>query len=328
MARRALGPASLDVVQAITGALVDDDHGLLVACSGGPDSLALAAGAREVARRTDRPLAAVIIDHGLQAGSDAVAAGAGDQLTRLGIAPVEIIAVEVDHDSGDGPEAAARSARYGALHAAADRLAATTILLGHTRDDQAETVLLGLVRGSGPRSLAGMAVRSGRLLRPLLDLPRATTERACAEAGLTPWRDPHNADPAYTRVRVRDRVLPLLESELGPGVASALARTARLARADADLLDRLADQAAETVRTEDGGLDCAAALAQPAALRTRVLRRWLLDRGAAAVSAAQLGEVDRLLTAWHGQAGVDLPALTVTRRDGRLVACGRLGDRG
>lgn len=328
MARRALGPAALAVAQAITAALSEADHGLLVACSGGPDSLALAAGAREVTRRTGRPLAAVIIDHRLQDGSDTVAASAGDQLSRLGIAPVEIIAVDVDHGAGDGPEAAARAARYAALHEAAERLGATTVLLGHTRDDQAETVLLGLVRGSGPRSLAGMVVRSGRLLRPLLDLPRATTEQACAEAGLTPWHDPHNADPAYTRVRVRDRVLPVLEAELGPGVAAALARTARLARADADLLDGLADQAAESVRTEDGGLDCAAALAQPTALRTRILRRWLLDRGAAAVSATQLGEVDRLLTDWHGQAGVDLPALSVTRRDGRLVACGRLGARG
>ncbi|WP_152364187.1 tRNA lysidine(34) synthetase TilS [Microlunatus speluncae] len=327
MAVRALGPALLDVVQAVSAALTEADHGLLVACSGGPDSLALAAGAREVTRRTGRPLAAVIVDHGLQAGSAAVAAGVVDQLTRYGLQPVEIVAVEVDHDSGDGPEAAARSARYAALHAAADRLGATTILLGHTRDDQAETVLLGLARGSGTRSLAGMATRSGRLLRPLLDLPRTTTERACVEAGLTPWQDPHNADPAYTRVRVRERVLPLLESELGPGVAAALARTARLARTDADLLDRLADQAAAGCRTGDG-LDCAATLAQPTALRTRILRRWLLERGAAEVSAAQLGEVERLLTAWHGQAGVDLPALTVTRRDGRLITCGRLGDRG
>ncbi len=322
MAVRALGPALLDVVQAVSATLTDDDHGLLVACSGGPDSLALAAGCREVARRTGRLLTAVIIDHGLQDGSAEVAAGVVDQLSRSGIAPVEVVAVEVDHGSGDGPEAAARSARYAALHAAADRLGATTILLGHTRDDQAETVLLGLGRGSGTRSLAGMAVRSGRLLRPLLELPRTTTEQACAEAGLTPWRDPHNSDPAYTRVRVRDRVLPLLESELGPGVAAALARTARLARADADLLDQLADRAAADCHTGDGAVDCAATLAQPTALRTRILRRWLLDRGAAQVSAAQLGEVDRLLTAWHGQAGVDLPALTVTRRDGRLVTGG------
>src|SRR5690606_30065885 len=137
-----------------------------------------------------------------------------------------------------------RDARHRALHAAADRLGADVVLLGHTRDDQAETVLLGLARGSGTRSLAGMAPRSGRLVRPLLELPRSSTEQACAEAGLEPWRDPHNADPGYARVRVRSRVLPVLEAELGPGIAAALARTARLARDDADLLDRLAEYAA------------------------------------------------------------------------------------
>ncbi|GAB3744770.1 tRNA lysidine(34) synthetase TilS [Microlunatus parietis] len=327
MAVKALGPAQLEVVQAITRALTDVDHGLLVACSGGPDSLALSVGAHQVARRTGRPLTAVIIDHGLQDGSGQVAERVHDQLSGYGLSAVEVIKVEVARDSGDGPEAAARTARYRALDEAADRLGATTILLGHTRDDQAETVLLGLARGSGTRSLAGMASRSGRLVRPLLELPRATTEQACAEAGLTPWRDPHNADPAYARVRVRDRVLPVLETELGPGIAAALARTARLARDDADLLDELAERAAAEVRTGDG-LECAGTLALPAALRARVLRSWLQERGAREVSAERLAEVTRLVTDWHGQAGIDLPGVTVTRREGRLITCGRLGDRG
>lgn len=328
MAVKALGPAQLQVVQAITRALTEVDHGLLVACSGGPDSLALAVGAYEVARRTGRPLSAVIIDHRLQDGSNRVAAGVHDQLRAVGLPAVEVVPVDVAPDSGDGPEAAARTARYRALDAAAGRLGATAILLGHTRDDQAETVLLGLARGSGTRSLAGMAPRAGRLVRPLLELPRATTEQACAEAGLTPWRDPHNADPAYTRVRVRDRVLPVLEAELGPGIADALARTARLARDDAELLDLLAERAAGEVRTGDGGLDCARTLAQPAALRSRVLRSWLREQGAREVSAERLAEVSRLVTDWHGQAGIDLPGVTVTRREGRLITCGRLGDRG
>ncbi|MFC7621360.1 tRNA lysidine(34) synthetase TilS [Microlunatus sp. GCM10028923] len=328
MAVKALGPAQLEVVQAITRALTEVDHGLLVGCSGGPDSLALAAGAHEVARRSGRPLTVVIIDHRLQDGSDRVAAGVHDQLLGAGLPAVEVIPVEVDPASGDGPEAAARTARHRALQQAADRLGATTILLGHTRDDQAETVLLGLARGSGTRSLAGMAPRSGRLVRPLLDLPRATTEQACAEAGLTPWRDPHNADPAYTRVRVRDRVLPILETELGPGIAAALARTARLARDDAELLDDLAARAADELRTGDGGLDCAGTLAQPAALRSRVLRNWLREQGAREVSAERLAEVSRLVTDWHGQSGIDLPGVTVTRSEGHLITCGRLGDRG
>ena len=137
-------------------------------------------------------------------------------------------------------------------------------------------MLLGLARGSGVRSLAGMAVRSGRLLRPLLGLRRALTEQACAELGLQPWSDPHNADPAYARVRARRDALPALEAALGPGIAEALARTAALARDDADLLDALAADADPGTDT----LDCAELAALPAALRTRVIRRWLLRHGA------------------------------------------------
>lgn len=313
MARRALGPASLAVVQAVGAALTDRDTHLLVACSGGPDSLALAFAAHHVATRHDRGLSAVVVDHGLQPGSAAVAAGAVAQLTRLGYANALVSPVSVPSDDPAGPEGAARGARYRALHSAAAARAAT-IWLGHTLDDQAETVLLGLARGSGSRSLAGMEPRSGDRVRPLLGVRRTVTERLCAELGIEPWRDPHNDDPRFARVRVRRTVLPALEAAFGPGAAEALARTAALARDDADLLDGLAADA-------DPGTDVleVARLSHlPAALRSRVLRRWLLRHGAAEVTAAHLAAVDALVTRWHGQGEIHLPGVSALRQDGSL----------
>ncbi len=315
MSRRALGPATLAVTQAVGAALAPTDTALLVACSGGPDSLALAAGTAHVARGAGLAYAAVVVDHGLQQGSADVAEAARRALAGLGYTDVAVVRVAVTTD-GAGPEAAARDARYAALRAGSDARGAT-LLLGHTRDDQAETVLLGLARGSGARSLAGMAVRGGGRLRPLLGLPRSTTLACCAELGLAPWRDPHNADPAYARVRVRERVLPTLEAELGPGVPAALARSAELLRADADLLDALAAQAAPDV-VRDGGLDGVRLAALPTALRTRVLRDWLRSLGAQNLSADHLAAVDALVTGWHGQGPAHLPGVRVARTDGVL----------
>jgi tRNA(Ile)-lysidine synthase len=319
MARRALGPATLAVVQAVDAALVPADTGLLVACSGGADSLALAFAARHVAGRRALSCSAVVVDHGLQDGSAAVADRAARTLRDLGVADVTVVQVTVPLHSGSGPEAAARTARYSALHAGAATAGGggppPTVLLGHTRDDQAETVLLGLARGSGTRSLAGMAARSGGLVRPLLGLPRTATEQACAELGLQPWSDPHNDDPAYARVRVRRRVLPVLEAELGPGVAAALARTASLARDDADFLDQLAAEADPGTPT----LACDRLAALPAALRGRVLRRWLAARGASELTAEHVRAVEALVLAWRGQQGVDLPGGAVARQHGRLL---------
>ncbi len=238
MARRALGPATLAAVQAVERALTERDRVLLVACSGGTDSTALAVAGVEVARRRSLPVSALVVDHGLQANAARTAATTAATLASIGLIDTEVVAVSVVR-SGAGPEADARRARYQALERSAAKRGAT-VLLGHTLDDQAETVLLGLARGSGLRSLAGMSPRRAGLLRPFLGLRRATTAAVCTEAGVQPWADPHNADPAFARVRVRTRVLPGLEAELGPGVAEALARTADLAREDADLLDELA----------------------------------------------------------------------------------------
>jgi tRNA(Ile)-lysidine synthase len=291
---------------------------LLVACSGGADSLALAAAVAFVAPRAGLLAGAITVDHGLQPGSAERAVAVGEALTALGLDPVEVVTVVVGHDGG--PEGAARSARYDALAAAADRLGAVSVLLGHTRDDQAETVLLGLARGSGARSLSGMAGRSGVYRRPLLDLDRSVVRAAAA--GLDTWEDPHNADPSFGRSRVRHEVLPALESTLGPGIAAALARSAALLRADADALDTWADQAwADAGGSGADGLDVSALLVLPAAVRTRLLRRAALEAGSPAgdLSAGHVGELDRLLTDWHGQGPLDLPGrVSAARQCGRL----------
>lgn len=294
---------------------------MLVALSGGPDSLALAAATAFEAPRTGLQAGAVVVDHGLQDGSDAVAERAASQACELGLDPVEVVRVAVSTSSTDGLEAAARDARYAALDAAAIHHGATHVLLGHTLDDQAETVLLGLGRGSGPTSLQGMAPENGRYLRPLLGIRRSTTVQACVDAGLTPWTDPHNSNPAFTRVRVRTTVLPLLEQELGPGVAEALARTAEQLREDADALDHMAEEVAEElVELEEAGLSLgvAALAANPAALRQRLIRLVVASEFHVAISRTQTLEVARLVTDWHGQGSLDLPGLRVERRGGRI----------
>jgi tRNA(Ile)-lysidine synthase len=316
--RRELGPATLAAVQAVDAALNQQDLQLVTACSGGADSLALAFAARYVASRRDLKYAAVIIDHGLQQGSADIAARVRDQLDRLGYNDVTITAVQVDQSAAAGLEAAAREARYRALDTEA-RARSATLMLGHTLDDQAETVLLGLARGSGSRSLAGMAPRAGHFVRPFLGIRRATTEQVCAELGLNPWQDPHNADRRFTRVRVRETVLPTLEAELGPGVAEALARTAELVRDDNELLDRLATEAS---RIEGMGgtdtLDCSALQAQPPALRRRIIRLWLLTHGLGDLSLRHISAVESLVIDWHGQKAIQIPGATVTRTAGRL----------
>lgn len=237
---------------------------VLVACSGGADSMALASALAFEAPKLDVRAGGITVDHGLQDGSDTRAAEVADRLAALRLDPVEAVAVRVGHEGG--PEAAARDARYAALDAAAERHGAAAVLLGHTRDDQAETVLLGLARGSGIRSLSGMAAASGpagRYRRPFLQLDRQTARKACLVQSLPVWDDPHNIDPAYTRSRLRHEGLPALEKALGKGVVEALARTAQLSRDDADALDTWAAEADSAVRDDAGRLECAKLYALP-----------------------------------------------------------------
>ena len=329
-------PAHLDVRRAVRDDLSDAPSGatVMVACSGGPDSMALAAAVAWVGPRLGLRAAGVTVDHGLQQGSAARARMVAATMTELGFDQVE--SVHVDGGSGvDGPEGNARAARYRALTAAADRVAAHAVLLGHTLDDQAETVLLGLARGSGARSLAGMPRRSGRYRRPLLGLRRVRV-RAAVPDGVTVWDDPHNADPAFARSRVRSRVLPVLETELGPGVTEALGRTADLLRADADALEAQAAaalresmvvEAAPPERVGSGpdpnqGYDVDRLARLPAAVRLRVLRLAAIAAGSrpSDLTAAHVLAVDALVTDWRGQAGIDVPGgRRAVRRNGVLM---------
>jgi tRNA(Ile)-lysidine synthase len=319
---------------------------ILAACSGGADSLALAAALAHEAPRLGLRGGGVTVDHGLQEGSAAQAARVVAALEALGLDPVRQARVTVDGRPGaGGPEAAARHARYTALEQVARQTGAAAVLLGHSLDDQAETVLLGLARGSGARALAGMPARRGRFRRPLLALGRATLRDACLAQGLDPWDDPHNRDPSYARVRVRQHALPALEEALGPGIAGALARSAAQLSADCDALDAIARteewriqlavppesgpaaQAGDTAGDGDtatilsvADIEGLGALAP--AIRTRVLRRAALLAGcpAGSLSAGHVAALDALVTGWHGQRGADLPgAVRVQRRYGKLL---------
>jgi tRNA(Ile)-lysidine synthase len=267
---------------------------------------------------------AVVVDHALQTGSRELTGRIAARLRGIGIEQVDEALVSVG--SAGGPEAAARRARYAALSAAAEADDAT-IVLGHTMDDQAETVLLGLGRGSGLRSLAGMAAVSGRYRRPLLALRRDATRQACDAQGIEVYEDPHNVDPRFTRVRVRHELLPTLQVVLGPGVVEALARTATAARHDADTLDGLAADLLEAARDGDG-LRVDIVAISPSALRRRVLRQACLDAGAPAgeLFAAHVDTVDRLLTDWNGQGAIDLPGgVSVVRGGDAVIRFSRLG---
>lgn len=318
--RPRLTPPIADTRRAVRDLLDPLEPGLvLVALSGGPDSLALAAATAFEASRAERPAGAVIVDHGLQDGSAEAAATAARQATELGLHPVLVKRVTVD--GAGGPEAAARAARSGAIAEAVVQTGAVAVLLGHTLDDQAESVLLGLARGSGPTSLAGMRPRSGMQLRPFLGLRRATTVQACADAGLQPWLDPQNEDAAFARVRVRRGILPLMETELGPGIAEALARTAEQLREDAEALDHFAREVAEDLaeHVEAGiALPVQALAAQPAALRQRMIRLIVASEFHRSLTREHTLEVSRLITDWRGQKPLHLPGIKVERRDGRL----------
>ena len=290
------------------------DERWCVALSGGPDSLALTAVAA-----TQRPTTALIVNHRLQPDSERVAYTAREQALTLGCVDAQILCVDVG--TAGGPEAAARTARYGALDGARGD---AQVLLAHTLDDQAETVLLGLSRGSGARSIAGMRPYDPPWGRPLLGIRRTVTHAACAELGLEPWHDPHNADRRFTRTRLRTEVLPLLDEVLGGGVAEALARTATALREDTDTLDELAQRALETAVTGDG-LDTGRLAKLPEAIRRRVIRSWLLAGGASDLTDKQIRGVDTLVTSWRGQGGVAVGSplrsqrLIAGRRDGVLT---------
>ena len=310
-----LHPSVAAVRLAVRRTLADLDPGdtVVVACSGGADSLALLAATVFEATEGSWRVIGATVDHGLQDGSAEHADRVAEQMRALGVAESVTARVSVQAP-GLGPEAAAREARYAVLAEIAERFSARVVLLGHTLDDQAETVLLGLTRGSGGRALSGMRRAFEVYRRPLLDLTRADTETACLTEGIEFWTDPHNSDQEFTRVRVRTKVLPMLEAELGPGVAATLARTADLLRADTEYLDAVADSALESVlhQGSDGeqdGLSVSALEQLPGAIRTRVLRLAAVRAGAlpAQLFHTHVLAIDKLVTEWHGQKWVELP---------------------
>jgi tRNA(Ile)-lysidine synthase len=303
---------------------------VVVACSGGPDSLALLALAAEAGLCP----VAVHVDHGARAGSAAEADVVADFAQRLGTG---FAAERVAVPPGPNFEARAREARYEALERARERLGATAVLVGHSRDDQAETVLLNVLRGAGVPGLAGMPTRRGTIVRPLLDVPRADLAAVCARLGLSPIVDPMNADPAHRRVWLRREVIPALEAGAARDLRAVLARQAALARTDSDFLDELAEEllaeagsgvespmeTSGTKRPDSGhffpslpGLDAAVLAQAPKALARRAVRLWV---GTPAPSA---GHVEEVLAVIHGERrAADLPGgVEVSRSGGRLHA--------
>ncbi len=311
-----LHPSVAAVRLAVRRSLADLEPGdtVVVACSGGADSLALLSATVFEAARPSWLVVGATVDHGLQEGSAARADRVVAQMRHLGVDESVTARVRVEAP-GIGPEAAAREARYAVLGEIAERFSARAVLLGHTLDDQAETVLLGLARGSGGRALQGMRRAFEVYRRPLLDVSRADTETACLVEDIAFWSDPHNSQERFSRVRVRTKVLPVLEKELGPGVAAALARTADLVRADVAYLDEAAASALESARSQEGVSTLVLATLADA-IRTRVLRLAALEAGARAAELfhTHVAELDRLVTGWHGQRWVELPGHVRARR--------------
>ena len=320
---------------------------VLVACSGGRDSMALAAVSHIVCTSMGVRCGAVIVDHGLQAGSEQVASEAADRCHALGLGPV-IMRNATVQARGEGLEAAARQARYDELCAAAHESGAIAVLLAHTMDDQAETVLIGLLRSRGVDALAGMPqvfTRSGATFaRPLLTLTRAETTGICEDLGVEYWDDPTNGDAVDgelpndypLRSRVRHDLLPAIERFAGFNVARHFAESARLARMDKEYLDQRSDEVmGEAVTAVDRPASSAAVSTDtPRACAAddtndsghgiglmigvkRIAREpeairlrviaHALSQAGVNASAAQIAAIDRLVVDWHGQGGVSLP---------------------
>jgi tRNA(Ile)-lysidine synthase len=312
-------PALLAIRHSLKDYLSDitPSENVLVGCSGGADSLALTYALFKESLKHTFNLIPVIVDHGLQAGSADIAEHTKQILHSWGVEQIFIARAQVNLT--DGVEASARRARYQIFAQALDTFPSRKFFLAHTLNDQAETVLLGLARGSGAKSLSAMADINGVYIRPLLATPRTTTERACQEIGVEYWSDPHNSNQEFTRVRVRKNILPLMESELGPGITEALARSAKLLREDDAALDSWAESILD--------LELATLQDLPRAVRTRVLRRAIYAAGAPAgsLSAEHIEPIEALISDWHGQGEVSLPGgVKVSRISGRLSLSTRL----
>lgn len=309
---------NLELRNGLIANLADLEAGdlVFVGCSGGADSLALVKCAVQVGKEKTITIGVIVIDHQIQADSANTAQAAAKAATDLGADPVLVVNVEVATGAGSGGmESAARNARRAAFSNVVAEHKAKAVLLGHTLEDQAETVLLGLARGSGARSLSGMRAVEGIYRRPFLGIARATVRAEVSN--LKVFEDPHNSDSKYSRVRVRNTVLPKLETELGPGVTQALVRSADLLRDDADALDALARF--EITRVGD---DVNLIGALPRAIRSRVIRQLAISNGCPIndLTRDHVLSIDSLITNWHGQGALNLPGgVNVERRHERLT---------
>jgi tRNA(Ile)-lysidine synthase len=292
---------------------------LLVAVSGGADSLALASAVEFEAKKLGLKIAAAVIDHSLQKDSDKVAAQTAKTLASLGFE--EVVVKKVSVGKAGGPEAAARTARYTALETLRQQTKSHFIVLGHTSSDQAETVLLGLVRGSGSKSLSGMSEKTGLLLRPLLVVDRATTEAFCKDSGIKYWLDPQNKDEKFLRVMIRRHVLPFLEKQLGGSVAASLVRTSDQLREDNAHLDSQADKSFKRYAKVSGsGISFDAQLMGklPSAILHRVIKK-ALDGFGSESSRTHVLAVSDLVLSWHGQKPLALPGVRVVRKGNTIT---------
>jgi tRNA(Ile)-lysidine synthase len=268
--------------------------------------------------RSNTKVIPIVIDHGLQEGSAQITSQTIERLKQIGFTQVESARAQVTMT--DGLEASARRARYQLFNQFIETYQPKYFLLAHTLNDQAENVLLGLARGSGARSLSGMAVKNNVFVRPLLKISRELTTAACSEAGIEIWSDPHNEDLRFTRVRVRKNLLPIIEDNLGPGITEALVRSADLLRDDADALDGFA---AEYFNQADSfNLDVKELERLPKAITTRVLRLAIYKAGAPAgsLTAEHIAAAQALISDWHGQKEVSLPGnVKLLRNSGRIT---------
>ena len=309
-------PSLWQIRKAVKPWLNDSAQPVLFGCSGGADSMALAVAL--FMERSNTKIIPIVIDHGLQDGSAQITSQTIDRLKQIGFTQVESARAQVTMT--DGLEASARRARYQLFNQFIDTYQPKYFLLAHTLNDQAENVLLGLARGSGTRSLSGMAEQSNIYIRPLLKISREITTAACDEAQLQIWSDPHNEDLRFSRVKTRLNVLPTLEANLGPGITNALARSADLLRDDADALDGFALEYFN--QADQFNLDVKDLERLPKAIRTRVLRLAIYRAGAPAgsLSAEHIASAEALISDWHGQKEVSLPGnVKLLRNSGRIT---------
>lgn len=309
-------PSLWEIRKAVKPWIADSSQTILFGCSGGADSMALALALFLEANQTK--VIPVVVDHGLQDGSAQITSQTISKLKEIGYTQVETAVAQVKIT--DGLEASARRARYQIFNQFIDTYRPKYFILAHTLNDQAETVLLGLARGSGARSLSGMAVENNIYVRPLLKISRQTTVAACHEGGIEIWSDPHNDDLRFARVRARKNALPILEENLGPGITEALVRSADLLRDDADALDSFALE--YFAQTDPLNLSVNELERLPRAIRTRVLRLAIYQAGAPAgsLSAEHINGAEALISDWHGQKELSLPGdVKLLRNSGRIT---------